>query len=169
MQLPIEIRLKPSNYFFVLLALLVVACLAAIYWASFPTAVSFAAVVWAIVMAWDSYRRHYLLRARSSIIALRLADSGWSIQTADNEWHEATLQAADSTITANLICLSFTLCQPRRYRLPQLEPSVCLFSDSAKAEHLRALRVALLAMTSDQGASDKCGTRRENSIFGLRR
>ncbi len=166
MQIPLEICLKPSRIFLLLLVVLLLTCLAAIVmvWIqSASSVVPLSALLCLLCLAWDAYRRFYLLRAKSSVIAVRLSESGWSLQTANQDWHTATLVGHHSTMTASLICLSFKLDRAQHCPKILLQPSVCLFNDSADAELMRLLRVALR-----NESSEKQELRRKHGVFGAR-
>lgn len=161
MQDKIEVRLKPSRRYLALLAFLLLVCLLAIFLTRPDSIVLMIAFVWTLCACWDAYRRYYLLCAKNSIIALRLAPVDWSLQTANGDWHEVRLLGSRSTITAHLLCLSFEFVQPRRRFSLFSKPTVCLFSDSANPDDLRKLRVALL-----NSASEAVTSGGEHSIFG---
>ncbi|MEM8498799.1 MAG: protein YgfX [Pseudomonadota bacterium] len=160
MQKAIEIRLKRSRYYFYLLAFLLWASLVAVFLTRPEPVVLLLSIVWALCGAWFAYQRHFMLRGSSAIIAIRLGCSGWTVQTASGEWHEAILLGSRSTITAHLLCLTFKLIKPNQRFSMLYRPSVCLFDDSANSEDLRKLRVALL-----NSASEDIASRVENSIF----
>lgn len=161
MQHVIEVRLKRSRYYIGLLTCLLLVCLLAICLSRPDNTVLLAALLWTLCNTWDAYQRHFLLRAKSSIIAIRLESSAWSLQTANGEWHQAMLLGSRSTVTAHILCLTFKLIEPQRHLSKFLKPSVCLFNDSANTEELRQLRVALLSSASEGGAG-----RNKHSIFG---
>ncbi len=164
MQHAIEVRLRRSRHYLCLLALLLWAGLSAVVLTRPEPAVLLISIVWAFAGAWFAYRRYFLLRGSSVIVAIRLGSSGWTLQTANGEWHEAILLGSRSTVTARLLCLSFKLIEPNQ-RFPLLhQASVCLFNDSANSEDLRKLRVALL-----HSASERIASRGEDGIFGNRR
>ncbi|MFK7733440.1 MAG: hypothetical protein AB8B48_17605 [Pseudomonadales bacterium] len=160
MQLPIEVRLRRSRCYLGLLAFLLLACLSAIFLSKLDDAVFTMALFWTLCGSWDAYRRHYLLCANSSIIAIRFASSGWSLKTANNEWRQAVLLGAKSTITANLLCLKFKFIEPDQRLSRFFRPTACLFNDSANSEDLRRLRVVLL-----NSPLDSITSRSENSVL----
>lgn len=161
MQLPIEVRLKRSRYYLWLLAFLLLASFSAIWFTQPDTTVLLVALLWTFCASLDAYRRHYLLRANSSITAVRLVSDGWSLQTANRNWHKVILLGSSSTVTARFVCLSFKYTEPKRGVPMFFKPTVCLFNDSADAEDLRKLRVALLG-----SGSEGFKVRGEHRVFG---
>lgn len=160
MQKAIEVRLRRSRYYLYLLMFLLLACLSAVFLTKPEPVVLLLSIVWALSGVWFAYRRYFLLRGSTVIVAIRLGCSGWTLQTPNGEWHKAILLGSRSTVTAHLLCLTFKLSKPNQRFSMLCRPSVCLFNDSANSEDLRKLRVALLNSTSEDMAS-----RGENSIF----
>lgn len=158
----LEVRLKQSQCLHWLLILLLAVCCLSIYFCAPETSVLLASLAWTLSAIGLIYRRDVLLRCKSSVVAVRLAESGWSLLTADGKWHEVRLLADRSTITANLLCLSFKLLRPNTRLSALCRPSVCLFRDSANAEDLRRLRVALLNFSSEG-----IDSRRQHRIFSI--
>lgn len=142
----LKLSLRPSRLLATLLALAHGAAIAIILLVSIPQWLQALAVTCLAVQLFIVLRRHALLRAPDSLVAIEIhSDNTISVQMRRGEWSNCTV-LGDSYVTAYLVVLNLRQADSRAVK------RVVILPDGIDAEELRRLRVWLRWREATQSA-----------------